>query len=356
MRVVFWERDFSAILAVLPVEFQVKSYSHSVFGGPLKAEIAVTGEELDLWELAEYARRPVEIYSDKGDRVWWGYLAELELDVGAWSVGLSVDSFANYVAVAYEDDANGNQPTKTAWASDAESVAEYGRSEILMTSSGSNLAHAQAARDKYLSEMKLPRAIINPREKGENGATLYCRGWFDTLAWRYYSNAGTNAVDTASQISAIATSCGEVLTGVDLEAASNIDTLETRDGNGNGLYEIQELLKMGTANYRRLLCEVTVGRRLRVYEEPELPIFTNLILKDGSLRDPYDTELRKEICPVGVWARFKDIVPSSVDMTKIADPTLMFIDQAEYDPKKDLLTLTPRGMLDPFTIGRPADG
>jgi hypothetical protein len=353
---VFWKRDFSAILTTLSVIFKIGPYSWSVIGGPKLAEIYVTGTELDLWELAEYARNPVQIFSDKGDAVWWGFVAEIKIDVGLWSVGVNIDSMANYVGGAYEDDADQGQTKITAWVSDVDSIAEYGRREMLFTSSGSNSAHALAARDKYLSEKKYPTPVITPREKGPNSGTLYCRGWFDTLAWRYYANAGVNLIDTATQISAMTASCGEFIAGIDLETASGITTAETRDGLANGLFEISELLKMGTSNYRRLLCEVTMGRRLRVYEEPIIPSVKNFILKDGPLRDPYDTMIRKETCPVGIWVRLKDIVPASLDTTKLADPTIQFIDEMEYLPDEDRLIPTPRGFIDPFEIGRPNDG
>lgn len=356
MNVVFWNRAFTSLLTPLQVRYKVERYSHSVVGGPKSAEITVVGEELDLWELAEYVRRPVQIFSAKGDAVWWGFIAEIKIDVGLWSVGVNIDSMANYVGVAYEDDADEGLPKITAWAEAVDSTDEYGRREILFTSSGSNSTHALAARDKFLAEKKYPTPVINPREKGENGATLFCRGWFDTLAWRYYLNAGVNSVDTATQIAAMTTSCGEFIAGTDLETASGISTAETRDGQGNGLYEITELMNMGTSNYRRMLCEVTMGRRMRVYEEPVIPTRINMILKDGSLRDPYDTVIRKETCPVGIWARLKDIVPASVDTTKLSDPNIMFIDEAEYIPADDRINLTPRGFIDPFTIGRPNDG
>lgn len=263
---------------------------------------------------------------------------------------------ANYLGVAYEDDADAGQPKITAWSEAIDSTAEYGRRELLITSSGSNATHALAARDSYLAAKKYPTPVIAPREKGPNGATIYCRGWSDTLAWRYYANVGTDLVDTASQISAMATACGEFIAGVDLSNTSGITTAETRDGQGNGWYEITELLKMGTSNYRRLLCEISIGRRLRVYEEPIIPQYINFILKNGSLRDPYDTPIRKETCPVGIWCRLKDIIPSSVDTTQLADPTIMFIDEAEYLPAEDRLNLTPRGSIDPFQIGRSNDG
>jgi len=510
MKIAFWERNFTNLLTPLQVDYKVKSYSHSVIGGPKQAEISVTGSELDLWELAEYARRPVQIFSDKGDPVWWGYVAEIKIDVGLWSVGINIDSMANYLGVAYEDDADQGQPKITAWTNAPDSIVEYGDRELLLTSSGCNAATALAARDKYLASKKYPTPVITPREKGPNGAILYCRGWFDTLAWKYasidahlaygYTNVGTlnyafgdnnakevaqrfsfggdcnldliviyvkkvgnptdnlkvslceindgitpgaelssgtisgatlstdygwvsilmsnydftdpqyfiklsrsgaqdavnyyslylddqikyplgqfvvligaswaagpdadmpfrlfsnDIVETSQQISTLVALYGQFIRGIIIENGSGLYTESVRDGLANAFFEISELLKLGTSNYRRLLCEVTLGRMLRVYEEPIVPTYTNMILKDGSLRDPYDTVIRKEICPVGIWTRMKDIIPASLDTTYLADPTIQFIDEAEYIPDEDRLNLTARGFIDPFQIGRPDDG
>jgi hypothetical protein len=509
MNVIFWERNFNNLLTPLPVSYQVKRYSHSVIGGPKMAEISVKGPELDLWELAEYARRPVKIISERGDAVWWGFVAEIKIDVGLWSVGINIDSMANYVGVVYEDDQAQGVPKITDWASAADSIAEYGQREILISCSGSNETHALAARDKYLAEKKYPIPVITPREKGENGAELICRGWFDTLAWRYapilphmfysYETIGTldqsvgndtyheitqgiwlsgncdlysislyvkkvgsptdnlkvslfsavdglpgseltsgtvagsslgtsfawkdipvtaydltgynsyfikvsrsgsqdaanyyqveldqgaqytlgdfmvsdgsnwtsigadmpfriysnDSIETSQQISTFGSNYGQFIKGIRVDDQSGLYTASVRDGNANAYYEITELMKMGSSNYRRMLIKVDEFRKMILYEEPALSSITNLILRDGSLRDPYNTEIRKDSCPVGTWARFKDIIPGSVDTSKLADPTKMFIDEAEYTPADDRLSLTPRGWIDPFSIGRPRDG
>jgi hypothetical protein len=512
MNVIFWQRNFNNLLTPLPVRYQVQRYSHSVIGGPKMAEISVTGPELDLWELAEYARNPIKIISEKGDAVWWGFVSEIKIDVGLWSVGINIDTMANVVGVAYEDDAAQGQPKITDWAQDDGSVAEYGQREILITSSGSNETHALAARDKYLAEKKYPVPVITPRDKGKDQAQLICRGWFDSLAWRYapipaslfysyenvdmkgfidqsvgddtahelaqgiwlsgncdlysislyvkkvgsptdnlkvalwsavdglpgaeltsgtvagsslgtsfawkdiavteYDLTGYNSyfikvsrsgsqdasnyyhvqldgtaeytlgdllvsdgsswteiaadmpfriysnddIETTQQISTFGSNFGQFIKGMRVDDQSGLYTASVRDGNANAYYEITELMKMGTSNYRRILGTIDEFRKLIIYEEPAIPTYTNLILRDGSLRDPYDTELRKEICPVGIWARFKDIIPGSVDTSRLADPSKMFIDEAEYSPIDDRLSLTPRGFIDPFQIGRPRDG
>jgi len=54
--------------------------------------------------------------------------------------------------------------------------------------------------------------------------------------------------------------------------------------------------------------------------------------------------------------RMKDIIPASLDTTKLADPTTQFIDEMEYIPEEDRINPTPRGFIDPFKIGTPKDG
>ena len=176
--------------------------------------------------------------------------------------------------------------------------------------------------------------------------------WAD-LPFRIYSN---DAIETTQQISTFGANYAQFLRGMRVDSQSGLYTASVRDGNANAYYEITELMRMGTINYRRLLATVDEFRKMILYEEPQLPTYPNLILNDGSLRDPYDTLIRKETCPVGIWARFKDIIPGSVDTSRLADPSKMFIDEAEYTPASDQLILTPRGWIDPFSIGRPRDG
>ena len=344
-------RAFSDELQTLPVRYKVQRYSWSVFGGPKQAEISVTAEdENDLWEMIERLRCPLIIYSEKGDPVWWGYIAEVELIIEGWSLGVNIDSMYNRVAVAYTDE-EGRKTTD--WLEDAVSATEYGKKELLLTNSGSAQAHAEAARARALAEKKFPRPIH--AEGGDAGVVLRCRGWYDTLGWLYYQNVGIDPVDTATQAAAIATTAGQFLSAVDQGVSSGLEISEFRDGDGLALYEIEELLKMGTSNFRRMLASVDINRRLRIYEEPDesKPYY---ITKKRELSDELDTPIRKEICPVGVYARLKDVIPGSLDTTKMADPTLVFIESAEYTPETDDLMFEWRGLDSPWDIGVPRDG
>ncbi len=513
MNVKMWKRNFTAI-PDLALKYQPERYSHDAILGPLAATILVRGDELELWQLIERVRCPIKIFTDFGDCSWWGFIAEIKLSLGAWEVGVSIDSMRNAITVAYEDENNNGQTARTSWAEDSQSINEYGRREILLSTNGSNLAHAEAARDAAMARLRYPVPVITPAQgEGALGGVLYCRGWGDTLGWIYYDNpagreeyapsgssasqnlgdvaantkvcqsfqvgvawsaksiavrlmkagapadsftaalyaadggggmpgtllnSGTLAAsgigessewleialsasvslsasttywivlsrsgandaanyymvevsealgyadgilklyngssyadrspnadlifrvlsteDTAIQAAAMA-DAGEFISGVDRGVfTSGILTQQYRDGYASGLFELNELLWMGTSNSRRMLARIGEHRRLQIAEEPASSTRPYLLQRDGSLRDASDTPVRNELCPVGMWARFKDIIPPSVDITRLADPAKLFIEQSEYEVASRKLTLTPRGVQDPFDIGSVLDG
>ena len=508
MNVMFQKRNFTA-LPELILQYTVERYSFDALLGPLAAVIPVHGDELELWQLVDRVRCPVKIYSDLGDCTWWGFAAEIKLNLGAWDVGVSIDSMHNAVAVAYQDENNAGQTTRTAFALDAQSIGEYGRREILLTTNGSNQTHAEAARAAALARMRYPTPVITPAASiGEVGGVIYCRGWGDTLGWTYYDNnygreeyapsgssaaqnlgdvaantrlaqsfqldnpwtaksvsvrimkigapadnfvaalyaadgaggtpgtllgsgtlAGT-AVGTSSEWTDITLSAGvalsastvywlvlsrsgavdpanyyvaevsedlgyadgafylhdganydprvpdadllfrvlstmdtaiqadgigqaaEFISGVDRGTfTSGILTQQYRDGYATGAYELNELLWMGTSNSRRMLAPINEARRMRIQEEPASNTAPYLLQRDGSLHDASDSPVRNELCPVGIWTRLKEVIPPSLSITRLADPSKMFIEQSEYEAASKRLILTPRGVQDIFEFG-----
>ena len=524
MKPVFQTRAFGLELASLPVDYKVIRYSWNVIGGPEFATIEASGKEIDLWDLVERLRCPVTIYSDKGNALWWGYVAEISLQVGQLAVGVSIDTMANRIAVAYAEvglgeESSGSRQT-TDWAEDADSITEYGIKELLQSVSGGTDAYADAALAMLLASRKYPQPNIRLATGGAKTATITCRGWWDTLAWKYapvptrlayaYYPPGsllgwtTNApigrdddddiqalaqsiavgptalnvqqvairvdkvgapsdnlrialwtnpddaapgtelasktiagsaigttpawitvslddaielteetsvfivvdrtgtldadnyyrlyldvtgqyelglmlqkaadtwsagpamdmpfmlytndiIETSQQVRSLASQFGQFLSAVDLDVASGISTESYRDGDATARFEMEELLKMGTSNYRRMLASIDAGRRLRIYEEPA-SASPWLLSREGKLSDSLDNDIDRETCPVGMWARLKDVIPGSVDITKLSDPSLVFIDQAEYTVETDELVPTPRNIENPWDIGRPLDG
>jgi hypothetical protein len=368
-----WDRDFVTHFTEPNLDYKVEYYSFAAIGGPKKAVITATGEDADLWSLLSTMRSMVKIHSRFGDTVWWGYQSKLDMIVKSARaiqdptvntrvrVGVSLDSFYNRVAVAYTelnagDDSIGERKT-TSWADNDKSQDEYGVKELLWTKDNATATFAAQARDRKLDQVKYPIPEIQVyKGRRPSSAKITCEGFWNTLAWNYYANAGTTEVDTATQVNTIITGEGEFISGIDKKVTSGVVSVEYRDGDATALFEIVQLLEMGTDNDLRMLAKVTEARRVEIYEEPALSAGHHLIGDDGSWMDSYGSPIRKEICPVGVWARMKDIVPASVTSAPLADGSIGFIEENEYDVEKDELSYITREAHDPWDFYMIKDG
>jgi hypothetical protein len=177
--------------------------------------------------------------------------------------------------------------------------------------------------------------------------------WGDLL----FRVVGTTA--TTAQMATLVESCGQFLSGTILEAASGIDSNPYRDGDSAGLYELKKLLEAGTSNNRRLLVEVTRARDLRVYEEPAMPAGAAALQLDaaGVLQAAGRTHFDASLCPVGVWVHLVDVIPASVDLSLLSDPTLFLVEEASYSPATgEYRVLRTRDQLDLFDIGGTTQG
>jgi len=327
-------RDFGADLATPQITMRLERQSWRAIGGPHLARIRVGGDITALWGLAEALRCPVELLDDHGEPRWWGYVAEVEVRVGGIALSVTLDSMANRIAVAYayvtEGDVIGSRAT-TSWAQDDESVAEYGTVERMESSSGDDSATAAALRDTTLAQLRWPQASLRVTPGGrEVGATLHCRGWWDTLRWRYYDNPATEGLQTTAQIAAIVAEA-EFLGGTLVETDDAVEASQYQDGDQSAQSVIEALLARGTSNDRRLLAQVTRERYLRVYEEPAAGASDYFLLASGALRTAFDTALAPGQCPAGVWARLKDVLPASIDMVRLAEPELVMLEETEWD-------------------------
>jgi hypothetical protein len=126
--------------------------------------------------------------------VWWGFISDVSLRYKAlaMSVGVTIDSMMNRCAVGYSYVPAGSNDVgcrkTTAWAENAESVAEYGKRELILSLSGASDSTAEGVRDKALAARKWPVPDIKSSGSEESGsALLTCRGWWSTLGWQYAS-------------------------------------------------------------------------------------------------------------------------------------------------------------------------
>ena len=190
-----WRRDFSAPIA-LPggAEIEVLRYGWEAVGGPSWAALVVTGAPDAVGEALEWLRGGVEVFNPQGICTWWGYVRSVRIDLGALAVGVTLEGMANRVAVRYLARLPGDVPeyrvVQTAWAEDAGSVAEFGAKEVLLQlGSGTSAAQAAAAREALLATAGRPLAVVSAAggALAITRATVWCRGWLDTLDWQYYS-------------------------------------------------------------------------------------------------------------------------------------------------------------------------
>jgi len=349
------DRGFNDPLIIPAVDLIPSQYTWKAIGGPDSAEIDVKTTSEDsraLWEMLEWLRCPIEIFDHNQNCVWWGYVSEVEINVGALTVGVSLDSMSNRVAALYETDTN--QKATTTWAQDDDAVSIYGTKEMLLTSTVVGISAAEFLRDEMLKYYKKPIPQVTISEgTGELSAQLICRGWWQTLDWRYYSAIAGADVETTTQIANIITACGAFISGTEIEDVSGISIDPFRQGDNSALFEIESLMEIGISSGYRLLSRVTRGREIVVSAEPSLDPYSIglFILEDGRVENTWGNAGYASMCPVGDWAQLKDVIPGSLDFGLLADPTVFFVEEAAYEVSSDLYIPVPRGQGAPFGIG-----
>lgn len=176
------------------LRLQCRRYRWSVFGGPVSAEVRVSGPEHALWTTLEWLRRPITLRNGAGQPVWWGYIQEIELQIGKRVVGRSLDKMANKVRIAYArrtPDTGLERETSTA-IEDAASIARYGTKEVLYSMGDSTPSRAEAKAAELLASSKEPLPLQTfGGDAGDLTATFHCVGWIETLKWRYYERTGS---------------------------------------------------------------------------------------------------------------------------------------------------------------------
>lgn len=344
------DRSFSDYLTLPPIALVPERYSCAAIGGPSSATIQMSsGEPRAIWETLEWLRCPIEIINDQQRTVWWGYVSEVEIRVGALTVRVSLANMFNRVKVLY------GEGESTAWFESADSIATYGTKELVLTLSdaGSDLADAYAAAQLAVSHYPVPEITFGDPQTGYSG-TLICAGWFETLDWKYFAEDSAAAVDTATQISSIASDSGQFISSTYLKLSSGITSDPYRTGENTAKYEIEVLLEGGTSNGLRMLAAVNKARELSVWEEAEADVNNPdiFISGDGSVSTIFGSDASYiSTCPAGIWARLKDVIPGSLDLSVIFDPSILFIEGAEYVAAAKRYYPTARLQSDPLGVG-----
>ena len=160
---------------LLPPEltFAPTRWSWGCVGGPKAAEIQVTGGRDAIKQLRQWLRYSVKIVAPTGTVAWWGYVHEVELQVGGLTIVASLDRLRNRVKVLYT---TGNDTNDTGWLDDTISQAEYGYKEHVESLGDGASAMATALRARILADGANPKLKRSLAGDGAARAILRCRG------------------------------------------------------------------------------------------------------------------------------------------------------------------------------------
>ena len=155
--------------------------------------------------------------------------------------------------------------------------------------------------------------------------------------------AVSGVAETSGQVDEIAVTAGQFFSDVSVQVNSGVYSSPYRDGDRSALAEIRDLLESGTTNGRRMLATVSMDRELIVTEEPAPGGSSDyLVDNQAKMYDLGNNELKAWRYPVGVWARLKGVVPSSVDTARLADPTMVFVEDVIYDARTNKAAIRER--------------
>lgn len=198
-------------------------WSDAEFGGPDMATIEVAGEGAQLGVVRSWLGYRVSILNPAGTEVWWGFVNEIEVRDGVTALTMSLDDVANRVAVSYTvvDGAGSSTSETTAWAEDGNSVAAYGKKELLLTLSDTSQVQAEDYRDQALALKAWPMAGLSP-DNGTPGATLNCKGFWHRLGWTYFSTTAGREMHEPDVDLNLPLSAHYTATTISFAAADNI--------------------------------------------------------------------------------------------------------------------------------------
>lgn len=190
--VLLTKTGFGASTATLPADLVLvpESWSASDRGGCKQASVRATGPAESLAYLAGWVGDRIEIYNDMQDLVWWGILWDVEISLGNVVANLSLDHVYNRVAVIYPYILpDGSEESRTtAWAEDSNSVARYGKRELLYGLPAQFSQSPETVRDLLLARYSTPGAAVTTQASASYAARLYARGHWEKAAAVYFTN------------------------------------------------------------------------------------------------------------------------------------------------------------------------
>lgn len=350
LHVVFQERSLQGAWIPAPLTCAVGSFQHHVLGGPREAVIHASGPSGDVWNCVAWLRYPLEIRDQTGEAVWWGYVHAVDIQSGLHTFGVTLDAMTNRIRITYPERNTGqagSQYNITSWADAIRSQSTYGIKESIFNAQDMDAVTATAYRDNLLSVWQIPQSVweLGSGQSSATQATITCRGWWSTLDWQYYQQTSTATQAVSVQLQSTLGAAGQFLRGVTYRGTGDVSLNEYQDGLRTAKTVIEDLLAVGTGS-KPLIGMVSPQRYLVVEDEPIRPTGSYglwYLDSNGIVFDNNGIRLEPTRARPGVWIKLKDVMPTLVAGTMVADPTLQFIEQVEYTASSNSVALQVRG-------------
>lgn len=184
-----YDRNGNAVTVPAGVSVAPEGWSAAAVGGPVAAELRASGPVEALLTLAAWLGYQVQVTSPRGQVVWWGQVATVEVAAGGVTRGVSLAEMVNRLKVLYVAPQAGGSAAaaETAWAEDADSVALYGYRERVYTAGEASSGQATALRGVLLNRLAAPQKVLAVARGEGRGAVIRCVGDWLRLGDVYYS-------------------------------------------------------------------------------------------------------------------------------------------------------------------------
>lgn len=195
-------RDGSTIIQP-GCKFAVESITWTDQAGPESAIIEVINGGDFFLDLANKLRFEVAIVNRFDEVVWSGYLNTVHMSGDYYHMAIGLDNMANRVAVSYTESSLAGQQSgqifMTPWVDDLYSQGIYGIKEEVIQRENSETLSAEKIRDVYLMMAKQPQMVTDMLRSASTRVWLECKGFMETLNWKYYSDLSGFRGNTVQQ-------------------------------------------------------------------------------------------------------------------------------------------------------------
>lgn len=175
------------------IDWQVLEMDWALPGGARNAKISAILQNPDLIQPNLYKNwlgKAVGIYNPQGERIWNGWLSQIDLQVGKVSYRWNLDQVYSGVIARYPQVSAVLDPYQAwaygDWVRDEVLQDQIGAKEQMLSLSYGDLNSAGQAALQYLNQHKLisHRVMLLPHSSEGPRLLLQAKGWWQRLAWR----------------------------------------------------------------------------------------------------------------------------------------------------------------------------